>query len=177
MKKTPQTLQSRVVYQSKVFNVREDRVRTDEAEHTYSIVEHPGSYAILAQPDRDSVVLIRQYRAPAGRELLEIPAGTVEPGEEPEAGARRELAEETGYRAGRIQEVFAAYPTPGFCTEFMRFFHATELQPGATAFDSEESIRTEIVSLDRALGLLDGGEIADVKTVAGLLWLDRWRHE
>lgn len=177
MKQTPQTLQSRVVYESKVFKVREDRVAFEGGEHTLSIVEHPGSYAILAQPDPDSIVLIRQYRAPAGRELLEIPAGTAEPGEEPQAGARRELAEETGYRAGRIREVFAVYPTPGFCTEFMRFYHATELQPGTTAFDSEESIRTEIVPLNRALGLLERGGISDAKTVAGLLWLDRRRHE
>lgn len=173
MKESPQLLQTRTVYSSKTFSVREDRVRDDGREHTWSIVEHPGAYAILAQPDPASVLLVRQYRQPAGRRLLEIPAGTADAGETPAQGALRELAEETGYRAGRIEPAFAAFTTPGFCTEFMHFFHATELQAGPVAFDSDEAIETLSVRLDKALALLDDGEIADAKTAAGLLWLDR----
>lgn len=173
MKEAPQILQTQTVYSSKTFLVREDRVRQNGRDHTWSIVEHPGAYAIVAQPDPSSVLLVRQYRHAAGRELLEIPAGTAGPDETPAQGALRELAEETGFRAARIEPVFTAYTTPGFCTELMHFFHATGLQAGPVAFDSDEAIETLTVTLDEALAFLDGGEIADAKTAAGLLWLDR----
>lgn len=173
MEEAPQTLQSTAVYSSKTFSVREDRVRQDGREHTWSIVEHPGSYAILAQPDPASVLLVRQYRQPAGRHLLEIPAGTAGPGETPAQGALRELAEETGYRAERIEAAFTGFTTPGFCTELMHFFHATGLQAGPVAFDSDEAIETVTLTLNEALAFLDSGNITDLKTAAGLLWLDR----
>ena len=177
MEEAPQILQTRTVYRSKTFSVREDRVAQNGREHTWSIVAHPGAYAILAQPDPASVVLVRQYRQAAGRQLLEVPAGTAAPGETPAQGALRELAEETGYRAERIEPAFSCFTTPGFCDEFMHFFHATGLQPGPVAFDSDEAIETLTVTLEEALALLDGAEIADAKTAAGLLWLDRFSRQ
>jgi ADP-ribose pyrophosphatase len=178
MVERPVVESSQRVFEGRVFNVRIDQLRyEDGAQHRCDVIEHAGSFTILAMAKPGHVVLVRQYRHPAGTALWELPAGTAERNEDPVAGAARELAEETGYRAGRIRPLGALYATPGFCTEIMRFFYAEELSPGEQTLDEDERIEVGIFSTDTAWRLVAEGEIADLKTVLGLLWLEGKRGE
>jgi ADP-ribose pyrophosphatase len=131
------------------------------------IVEHPGSVAILAVDAQERVILVRQLREPARKQLLELPAGGLEPGEEPLASARRELREETGLHSGDWHEAAAFWTSPGFCNEHMHLFVATGVQEGDAEVDADEQI--EIVRWSTAEVVARLGEIEDAKTLAGLL--------
>jgi ADP-ribose pyrophosphatase len=131
------------------------------------IVEHPGSVAILAVDAQERVILVRQLREPARKQLLELPAGGLEPGEEPLASARRELREETGLHGGDWHEAAAFWTSPGFCNEHMHLFVATGVQEGDAEVDADEQI--EIVRWSTAEVVARLGEIEDAKTLAGLL--------
>jgi ADP-ribose pyrophosphatase len=136
------------------------------------MVVHPGAVLILPllpSPKGDQVVLIHNYRYSAERELLELPAGTLDPGEPPEACAARELEEETGYKPGRLEPLCAFYTTPGFTNEFMHAFLATELEKTSQHLDETEQIRVEIMRLDDAIDAAADGRIIDGKTIAALL--------
>lgn len=173
MDETPETVGSERVFEGRVFNVRIDRIRfPDGAEHRIDVVEHPGSFTVLAMPAPHEVVLVRQYRHAVGRALWELPAGTAHPGEDPAAGAARELAEETGYRAGRMRRLGSFYATPGFCTETMHFFAAESLTPGEQMLDEDERIEVATFARDAAWRLVAQGEIADMKTVLALAWTE-----
>jgi len=173
MDEKPELRSSERVFEGRVFNVRIDRVRyPDGAEHRVDVVEHAGSFTVLAMPSDGEVVLVRQYRHPVSRALWELPAGTAEPGEDPAAGAARELAEETGYRAGRLHQLGSLFATPGFCTEIMHFFVAEELQAGEQMLDEDERIEVGTFTRDAAWRLVDQGQIADMKTVLALLWTE-----
>lgn len=139
------------------------------------VVVHPGAAVVLPLLNDEQVVLIENQRPAIGQALLEVPAGTLEAGEDPLECARRELAEETGYRAGRIESLLTFYSTPGFCTERMHVYLARDLTPGATAFDEGEQIRTRIVDYRDALRAVTDGRIVDGKTIAALLFYDRFR--
>lgn len=174
----PQTrlVESREIYDGKVFRVRTDVVEIDGKQRCLDIVEHPGSYAVIATPEPRHLVLVRQYRHPAGRMLCEIPAGSAAGGETPEAGARRELQEETGFTAGSMRFVFSAYSSPGFCTEQMHFFHADDLQAGAPQPEEDEDLEILAVSLDAARSMQANGDIVDMKTILAIFWLsERFR--
>lgn len=167
----PHVISSRRLVEGRVFNVRTDLVSyADGAQQRLDVVEHGASLAILATPEPGQLVLVQQYRHPAGALLWEVPAGTAEPGEAAIAGALRELREETGYTAGRIRPIGSVWTTPGFCSEVMHFFHATELTPGPTAFDDDERIEVKIFSIDAAWRLVAQG-VADAKTILALFWL------
>ncbi len=129
MSDVPRVLRSRKVYEGRVFTVRIDTI-DDGKPRELDIVEHPGSFAIAPVPAPGRLVLIEQYRHAAGRRLWEIPAGTAERDENCEAGARRELREETGYTAGSLQLLCSAYPTPGYATELVRLYVARDLRAG-----------------------------------------------
>ena len=172
MDETPHVVSSENAFEGAVFRVRVDRVRYgDGRTHRVDVVEHGGSYAIVATTDDDRIVLVRQYRHAARRSLWEIPAGMAEPDESLSEGAKRELREETGYRANDIRALGAMFVTPGFCTERLHFFHASGLIAGAQELDSDERIAVASFALDEAQRLLDGGQIADAKTVIALLWM------
>ncbi|GAC1391586.1 MAG: NUDIX hydrolase [Vulcanimicrobiaceae bacterium] len=177
MKERFKQVESRPIFEGRVFSVRQDIVEIGGQRRTLDIVKHPGSYCIIARPQPHTVVLIRQFRYAAGQELWELPAGKAEPNEDARDGALRELREETGYRAARIDPLFALYMTPGFCDEVLRFFVAQDLEPGPTEFDAEEEIETRVVTISQALEMLSKGEIADAKNAVGLLWLDRSGRE
>ena len=165
-------------FSGRVFDVRSDRVRYEDGTiHTLDVVGHPGSFAVIATTPDDRLVLVRQYRHPAGRQLWEIPAGTAEPGEEPIAGALRELAEESGYRAAKIRPLGALYVSPGFCNEILHFFHAWDMTPGEQSTDEDERIEVGALTLANAKRFLASGEIADVKTALAIAWLDGPRTE
>lgn len=163
-------LSQRVVYKGKVIEVREDRVIDPSGlEYSREIVAHPGAVCIVAYPAPDKVILIRQYRHATGQELLEIPAGTLHANENPIDCAVRELEEETGYRAARMIERARFWTTPGFTSEFMYLYEASELVKTQTNLDEDEVIEVDIVPCLEALRMVDDGRIQDAKTILGLL--------
>ena len=164
------TLQSAIVFQGDHIQVRVDRVvEPGGLTVTREIVVHPGAVCIVARTDNDAVLLIRQYRHSTGTELLEIPAGGLHAGEDPAEAAIRELEEETGYRAGRIVEKARFWTTPGFTTEFMYLYEATDLVKTATNPDADEVIEVDVVPSLEALQMIDDGRIQDAKSILGLL--------
>ncbi len=132
------------------------------------VVVHPGAVLILPVLSDAEVVMIHNYRFAVGRELLELPAGTLEPPEPPEACAARELEEETGYVAGRIERLCAFYTTPGFTDELMHVFAARDLRRTAQRLEGGEQIRVEVMPLSEALAATLDGRIVDAKTIAAL---------
>ena len=155
--------ESRTVYEGQLVDV----VVETWGEHEREIVEHPGSVAIVAVDADDRVVLVRQPREPARKELLELPAGAVDEGEEPLATARRELAEETGFHGGEWRHVSSFWTTPGFCRELMHLFFAEGVGEGERHLEDDESIEVVRVPVAEIASRL--GEIEDGKTLAGLL--------
>jgi ADP-ribose pyrophosphatase len=132
------------------------------------LVVHPGAVLVLPLLGDGNVVLIRNHRYSVGAELLELPAGTLDPGESPETCAARELEEETGYKPGRLEPLCAFYTTPGFTNEFMHAFVATELEQATQRLDDIEQIRVEVMRLADALDATVDGRIVDAKTIAAL---------
>ena len=177
MNETPTLLRSQEIYKGRIFTVRVDTIEDRGKERKLDIVEHPGSFAIIPILEPDRLVLVRQYRHATGHSLWEIPAGTAEPGEDPAAGARRELREETGYTADSIDLVCSVYPTPGYCTERVWLFAAGGLRPGPQALEEDEHIELRAFSLDEALAMQASAQIIDMKTVLSLLWLTSLRHK
>jgi len=151
------------------LKLRVDEVRRGEHRGVREVVEHRGSAAVLPILPDGRVVLIRQYRYSVGRELLEVPAGTLEEGESPRECAVRELEEETGYRAGRIREILKIFPTPGYSTEEIHLFVAEDLERGEQSVEEDESISVTVMNLEEAVeNLVNSGE-ADAKTLLFLL--------
>jgi ADP-ribose pyrophosphatase len=154
---------SRTVYRGKVL----DLVVEDWDGHDREIVVHPGSVAVVAVDGDRSVTLVRQLREPARRHLLELPAGTIEPREDPLAAAKRELAEEAGLKGGRWSKLGSFFTTPGFCNERMDVFLAEQVERGEASPQSDEAfelVRWRVDELEQHLGVLE-----DAKTIAGLL--------
>jgi ADP-ribose pyrophosphatase len=133
-----------------------------------ALLRHPGAAAVVPFVDAHSVLLLRQYRWAAGGEIWEVPAGKLDGGEPPEVCARRELEEETGYRAGRLEPTGEILTTPGFTDERIFLFAAFELVPGQLAHGPHELIAVHRVPLTRALAMIDSGELRDAKSVAAL---------
>ena len=134
------------------------------------VIRHPGAVVLLPILDDGSIVMIENYRRSVDQTLLELPAGTVEIGEPPEATAPRELIEETGYRAGSIKKVHEFYSCPGICDELMHLYAATDLVAGDPNREATEQIENRIVSRDEVKSLIASGEIRDAKTLVGLYW-------
>ncbi len=149
----------------------------DGKPHAKEIVEHPGAVAILPILDGDRVCLIRNQRRAAGKVLVELPAGTLEPGEDPADCARRELAEETGYRADHVEKLIDFYMSPGILTERMHVYVATGLNAGSTTLEPGEQIEPLIVSWADAMAMARDGTIEDAKSLVGLLYYDRTRTD
>jgi ADP-ribose pyrophosphatase len=134
-------------------------------------VRHPGAAAIVPVISASEVVLIKQFRYCTGDTLWEIPAGTLEPGEIPIECAKRELREETGYSAGRMEPMGGFYTSPGFCTEFLHLFIATGLEPCESGLDDDEQLTVHRVPIEEAYDKIERGEIVDAKTIVGLMRL------
>lgn len=141
---------------------------------TYEIVEYVGSVAILPLLDTDTVVLLRQYRPAIGRWIYEVPAGTLKAGEHPHECALRELEEETGYRAEKLIRLFEIYMTPGYSTEKLCSFVATDLVPGKLHPSESEEIRIAKVPLRKTVKMIRVNEICDAKTIATILYYMRF---
>jgi ADP-ribose pyrophosphatase len=165
------TIDSKQIYEGRRIGLRVDTVVLPSGrETTREIADYPECVAVVAV-DGDIVVLVRQYRHPVGRELLEIPAGGIDPGEKPLQSAMRELEEETGYRAGKWELIGGAYTAPGYSTEFMHLFLATELEPGSSHVEEDEIIEVMPVPINRVRSMIESGEVCDGKSVIGLLTL------
>lgn len=177
----PGKISSRRVYTGRVISLDVDQVRfPDGSEGELEMVRHPGASAIvpfLSDPagDDPQVLMIRQYRYAAEGYMYEIPAGRLDDGEAPEACARRELREETGCTAERIEHLFTMYTTPGFTDEKIHLFMAVGLTHGETAHEADEFVEMVPMSLSRALDLLARGEIQDAKTALGLMYAAGFR--
>jgi ADP-ribose pyrophosphatase len=151
------------------LHLRADTLRFPSGnEGRAEVIEHPGGVTVVAIDPEGRLLLVRQYRHPVGRDLLELPAGTLDPGETPEVCAARELQEEAGYKPGRLEKLGGFYLAPGYCSEYQHVFLATELTESHLDGE-EEAIELEALPLDDALGLVATGEIVDSKTVAALL--------
>lgn len=157
----------------RLIGVRVDEVRLASGRTARrEVVEHPGAVGILAW-DGSRLALVRQWRHAAGDALLEIPAGTLEPGEEPRATAARELAEECGVAAAEWEAGPSFFTAPGFCTERLSLFLATELRPAEAAAPDDEELDLSWMTIGRAMAAVESGEIVDAKSIAGILWLAR----
>jgi ADP-ribose pyrophosphatase len=161
------------IYRGRIFTVVRDRVRLPKGvEATLEVVRHPGSVVLLPMPDPGHLILVKQYRYAIDRWVWELAAGSLKPGEDPAEAAARECEEETGLAAGRVEQVGAFYPTPGYCDEKMNFFKLTALAPPdgrpAASPDDDEDIRTQSFPLDDVRAMISHGEIDDLKTAVGL---------
>lgn len=157
--------------------VRRSHTTSDEQIVTREIVRHPGAAVLLPILDDGRVVLVRNYRMAVGKWLIELPAGTLDPGESPAETARRELAEETGYRAKSMEPLTAFYPSPGILDERMHVFVATGLEAGPTHLDAGEEIEVMPVAWQEALAMARDGRIEDAKTIAAILFYELFRQQ
>jgi ADP-ribose pyrophosphatase len=167
------TLGSTYPWAGRYIRMRVDEIeRSDGHRTTREILEHPGAVAMLAW-DGDRLAMVRQWRHATGRVLLEIPAGTLEPGERPAESARRELAEEVGLAAATWVEGPRFFTAPGFCTELMHLYLATDLTDAIAEADADEALERSWLSLPDALAAVDDGRIIDAKSIVGIGWLAR----
>lgn len=157
------------VFQGKLINVRIDTVEVSgSGTREREIVEHPGAVAILPALEDGRIVLVRQFRPAVGRELLEVPAGTMEQDEDPEDTARRELTEETGYSGGSLRKLVQFFVSPGWCNEELSVYVAEGLTAGSQSLEDDERIEIVPVSRDEIPGLIASGDIGDAKTILAL---------
>jgi ADP-ribose pyrophosphatase len=165
----PRVLNSRKVFDGSVFGVTVDTIQQGELIYQRDVVRHPGSAVIVPVFADGTVALVKQYRHPAVRYLLEIPAGTLDEGEKPEVGAARELEEELGVVAAKMEKLSEFFVSPGFCEEKMWIYLATELTETSQRLDEDEVIEVVRLSLTEALEMISDGEIEDAKTIIGLM--------
>lgn len=165
----PEVISTETIYKGKVFDVLIAEIREGETEYKREIVSHKGSAVIVPVFADKTVALVKQYRHAAGKYLLEIPAGSLETGEEGETGARRELEEEIGVTAGNLEKLAEFYVSPGFLTEKMHVFLATDLTKTEQNLEADELIEIEKITFERAFEKIRNGEIEDGKTIVGLI--------
>jgi ADP-ribose pyrophosphatase len=169
MAEIPEILDSKKAFSGRVFDVTVDKVREGDKTYIRDVVHHPGSAVILPVFDDGTIALVRQYRHPAVRYLLELPAGTLNDKERPEAGAARELEEELGLVAGKMEKLSEFFISPGFCEEKMWLYLATDLTETQQRLEEDEMIEVVRLPIDRALQMITDGEIEDAKTIIGLM--------
>jgi ADP-ribose pyrophosphatase len=169
-------ISSREAYRCSLFRVTEDKARDPKSkfEIRRSVVRHAGSAVMMAVDDRERVLLVRQYRLPAERNLWELPAGRLDPGEKPLQAAKRELIEETGYRARKWTRLASFFVSPGYVQERMTIFLATDLIEGRATPMEDERIETRWFTRKELAAMIRGGKIEDAKTMLGyFLWRAR----
>ena len=165
----PNVTESKTVFEGRVFDVTVDTIKEGEIVYKREVVRHPGSAVIVPVFPDETVALVKQYRHPAVRYLLEVPAGTLNDQERPEVGAARELEEELGVVAGKLEKLTEFFVSPGFCEEKMWLYLATELTQTSQKLDEDELIEVVRVSFSEALEMITDGEIEDAKTIIGLM--------
>jgi ADP-ribose pyrophosphatase len=172
-------LKSDVLYQGRVFDLLVDQVEYPSGRTgVREVARHPGGAVAVPLFDDGRIMFVRQHRYPLGKEVLELPAGKLDPQEDPAHAAARELEEETGWTAGRLQKLTSIYTSPGFCNEELHIYLATDLKPspgGHRREEGEESMTLEMHTLEQALGMIESSEIRDAKTIIGVLLAARVR--
>ena len=164
------TLSSELIYEGRAVKLRLDTVETDSGRKTTrEIVEHGDCVAVVPIDAEGNIILVKQYRKPVEKELLEIPAGGIEPGEDPVTAVRRELREEIGHLPKKVERLGGFYSSPGFCTEYLYLYRATDLVPSQLHAEDTDSISLVRVSIGDIPSLIASGKICDAKTIAGLL--------
>jgi ADP-ribose pyrophosphatase len=164
------TLSSRLIYEGRAVKLRVDTVQIPSGrETTREIVEHSDCVAIIAIDANDNVLLVNQFRQSVAKELLEIPAGGIEADEDPVAAVVREMQEETGYLPRKVERLGGFYSAPGYCTEYLHLYLATDLTPTQLYAEDTESIRLVRVPLSEVYQLIVSGRVCDAKSIAGLL--------
>ena len=170
MLKAEKTLSTQQIYQGRAVNIRVDTVEKARGKQTTrEVVEHSDCVAVVALDEQGSILLVRQFRHPVGKFLLEVPAGGIDPGEEPIDSVRRELQEEIGYLPRKIDKLGGFYATPGYGTEYLHCFVATELVPARLVAEDTDDIELVRTSPDEIPRLIVSGEICDAKSIAALL--------
>jgi len=163
-------LGSEFIYQGHAIALRVDNLRTPDGRTVkYDIIEHHGSVVLVPVDENGNIYFVRQYRHAAEQEILELPAGTLEPGEAPEFCAAREIREETGMEAANIHEIGRFYLAPGYSTEFMHVFLATGLKHNPLEADADEFLSLETIPTVEAFKQAESGQISDAKSLAALL--------
>ena len=166
----PKLLSSDIAYRGRLFDVAMDRIEMDGGVVAVrETIRHPGAVAMVPVDAGGNLLLVTQYRHAAGRRLLELPAGTLEKGEEPLAAVSRELQEEVGFIPGRIEALGGLFVAPGYTSEYIHLFLCTELAPSRLDADEDEDIEVETRTLDEALAAVESGEICDGKSIVGIL--------
>lgn len=164
------TIKTNTIYKGKVFDVRHDKVRLPNDQiTTLDIVEHPPAVVIVPLDGEDNIWFVKQYRHAAGQIILELPAGVMEPGEQPELCAHRELREEIGMSAKHFQKIGEFYIAPGYSSEYLQIFLATGLQPDPLPGDEDEFISVERIPTKIAFSMIEDGKLQDAKSLASLI--------
>jgi ADP-ribose pyrophosphatase len=163
-------IKSETLLKGRAFTIRRDWLKTPDGRETkYDIIEHTGSVVIIPLDADGNLLFVRQYRHAAGMDLLELPAGTLDEGEAPEVCAAREIREETGFAAGKLEKIGEFYLAPGYSTEFMVVFFATDLRYDPLQADADEFLSVEKIPVKKALELAERGNMPDAKSLAALL--------
>jgi ADP-ribose pyrophosphatase len=174
VKYAEETISAKELYKGNIIDLNLVRVKLPNGkESTREIVIHPGASVVIPIAQNGDLYMVRQFRKPLEREMLELPAGKLDKGESPEACALRELNEETGLEAGWIKHVISVHSTPGFCNEVLHLFAAGELKEGTAHSDEDEFVSCERVALNDLLNMIFKGEITDAKTIIGIFIADR----
>ena len=169
----PRLISSETAYAGRLFDVSVDRIEMDGGVVALrETIRHPGAVCMVPVTAEGNLLFVTQYRHAAGRRLLELPAGTLEPGEEPLDAVGRELQEEVGQRPGRIEPMGGFFVAPGYTTEYIHLFVCSQREPSPLAGDEDEDIEVEERTPGEALAAIEAGEICDAKSVIGVLrWL------
>ena len=166
-----ETLSSKIAFNGEILNVRVDEIRLPGGrKSTREIIEHSDAVAVVPIDRNGNMILVKQYRRGAGKDLLEIPAGCVEPGENPEETVKRELQEEIGYLPNKITRMGGFYASPGYNTEYLYLYLATELVPAKLHAEDTDSIEVVPVPIKSITDYIKSGKICDAKSVAGILY-------
>lgn len=163
-------IETETIYEGRIVNLYLETVRLpDGKEALREVIRHGGAVAVVPLHADGDITLVRQFRLPAGTHLLEIPAGTLEPGEDPQECARRELQEEVGLYPGRLVPMGGIFLAPGYSSEYIHLYVALDLQPSSLAGDDDEFLEVVRMPLDDFLTQVDAGEVADAKSIAAVL--------
>jgi ADP-ribose pyrophosphatase len=163
-------IKTETLLKGRAFSIRRDWMKTPDGRETkYDIIEHTGSVVLIPLDTEGNLLFVRQYRHAAGTDLLELPAGTLDVGEEPAVCAAREMREETGFAAGQLEKIGEFYLAPGYSTEFMVVYLATDLRYDPLKADADEFLTLEKIPVKKALEMAENGEMPDAKSLAALL--------
>ncbi len=172
------TISSQPIYSGRAIKVRVDTVQMpDGHQSTREIVEHADCIAVVAIDDKDNVLLVRQFRKAVEKELLEIPAGGIDAGEDPDEAVQREMREETGYLPQKVERIGGFYSAPGYCTEFLYLYLVSDFVRSPLNAEDTAGIKVVRVPVTEISGLIESGQIRDSKSIAGLLSYLRYRRQ